>query len=966
MRLLTPHPERRFLAPEVIQTSTMDCGPAALKCLLEGFRISASYGRLREACQTEVDGTSIDTLEEVAVQLGLVAEQIMLPVDHLLLPEPETLPAIVVTVLPNGLAHFVVAWRRHGHVIQVMDPGVGRRWVPQRRFLDEVYRHTMTVSAQAWREWAGSVGLCDPLRHRLAAVGLGAPEATRAIDEACADPGWGALATLDAATRMVDAIVRAGGLTPGREAGTLVRSFFEQARHEQPGAHGLIPASFWSVQPVPLEPALDTAADEQLRFRGAVLVRVFGRRETPRGTPVDAAHDGPADAGGRPAAVAEDAAGEAQASAPLPPSLAAVLEEPPDRPELEILRALRADGLLTPAVLVLALAVAAAGVTFEAVLLRGLMDLGRRLDLLGQRLEIFGLVGAFVVALLLVELPLVATALRLGRRLEVRLRLSLLAKIPRLGERYFHSRLISDMTQRAYHLRQLRLLPSLGVQILRLAFQIVLTAAGIIWLGQGAVLPTLLATLAAVGLAFIPQPLLTERDMRLRTHTSTLSYTYLDALLGLVPVRTHSAERALRREHESLVGDWARASLAFYRVHNSILAVQTLASFGFAVWILHQYLARGGDPGGMLLLLYWTLNLPMLARWLGDIAQQYPVQRNIILRLLEPLGAPEEGHDDGEVIRHTGVAAAPAAHAAPPDGQTDEQPLAASATQGARPEVPPGVTIRMEEVTVHASGHTILRHVDLTVQAGEHLAIVGSSGAGKTSLVGLLLGWHRPSTGRVLVDGVPLTGESLPGLRRVTAWVDPTVQLWNRTLLDNLRYGAGPTDETALGRVVEQADLYDIVAHLPDGLQTRLGEGGGLVSGGEGQRVRLGRALLRAGIRLVVLDEPFRGLDRTARQRLLAALRRYWRDATLLCITHDVGETQGFARVVVMEAGRVVEDAPPAVLAAQPGSRYRALLDGEVAVRIGLWESADWRRLWLADGHVREAHRPDVGNGGEG
>src|SRR5256712_13517144 len=87
--------ERRFFAPEVIQTSAMDCGPASLKCLLEGFGISVSYGRLREACQTDVDGTSIDTLEEVAVQLGLAAEQILVPVDHVLLPEARTFPAIV-------------------------------------------------------------------------------------------------------------------------------------------------------------------------------------------------------------------------------------------------------------------------------------------------------------------------------------------------------------------------------------------------------------------------------------------------------------------------------------------------------------------------------------------------------------------------------------------------------------------------------------------------------------------------------------------------------------------------------------------------------------------------------------------------------------------------------------------------------------------------------------------------------
>ena len=78
---------QRWIVPEVIQTSAMDCGPASLKCLLEGHGISVSYGRLREACQTDVDGTSIDTLEEVAVQLGLRAEQVMIPLDHVLDPE---------------------------------------------------------------------------------------------------------------------------------------------------------------------------------------------------------------------------------------------------------------------------------------------------------------------------------------------------------------------------------------------------------------------------------------------------------------------------------------------------------------------------------------------------------------------------------------------------------------------------------------------------------------------------------------------------------------------------------------------------------------------------------------------------------------------------------------------------------------------------------------------------------------
>ena len=129
--------------PEVVQTSNMDCGPAALKCLLEGFGIPVSYGRLREACQTGIDGTSIDTMETVANQLGLRAEQILLPVDHLFIAEAKALPALVVVLLPNGLTHFVVVWRRHGNLLQVMDPAVGRRWVNLRRFTSEIYRHAM-------------------------------------------------------------------------------------------------------------------------------------------------------------------------------------------------------------------------------------------------------------------------------------------------------------------------------------------------------------------------------------------------------------------------------------------------------------------------------------------------------------------------------------------------------------------------------------------------------------------------------------------------------------------------------------------------------------------------------------------------------------------------------------------------------------------------------------------------------
>jgi ATP-binding cassette subfamily B protein len=242
----------------------------------------------------------------------------------------------------------------------------------------------------------------------------------------------------------------------------------------------------------------------------------------------------------------------------------------------------------------------------------------------------------------------------------------------------------------------------------------------------------------------------------------------------------------------------------------------------------------------------------------------------------------------------------------------------------------------------------------LVIEPGDHVAIVGPSGAGKSSLVGLLLGWHRAANGKLLINDQPLDADGLAQIRQDTAWVDPAIQLWNRSFLDNLYYGAEPDAAGSLPQILEQADLLNVLRKLPDGLQTPLGEAGGLVSGGEGQRVRLGRAMLRPDVRLAILDEPFRGLGREQRGEMLARARRLWREATLLCITHDVSETLGFARVLVLENGRIVEDGVPAALAANPQSRYRALLDAEEQVRQALWSDDGWRRLRLENGRITE------------
>ena len=332
----------RFLAPEVVQTSAMDCGPASLKCLLEGFGVSISYGRLREACQTDVDGTSIDTMEEVAAQLGLNAEQVMVPADHLTLPESESLPAIVIVRLANGLTHFVVVWRIHGRFVQVMDPGTGRRWMSREQLISELYIHTATIPASAWREWVESDSFLNSLRRRLRELGLSKGEIEGSIKSALADESRRSMAALDAATRMTAAIAQAGGLSRGllrdKTAARLLKQFAE---------------------------------------RGAVLVQVHGRR---------AKND------------------EREVKQALSPELVAALEEEPSRPGRDLIRLLRQDGSLAPLALIMALALAAGGLMIESILFQGLFDLSRKLAPAEQRLGAMAALIAFASALLLLDL----------------------------------------------------------------------------------------------------------------------------------------------------------------------------------------------------------------------------------------------------------------------------------------------------------------------------------------------------------------------------------------------------------------------------------------------------------------------------------------------------------------------------------------------------------------------------------
>ncbi|MFI5486566.1 thiol reductant ABC exporter subunit CydD [Micromonospora echinaurantiaca] len=217
--------------------------------------------------------------------------------------------------------------------------------------------------------------------------------------------------------------------------------------------------------------------------------------------------------------------------------------------------------------------------------------------------------------------------------------------------------------------------------------------------------------------------------------------------------------------------------------------------------------------------------------------------------------------------------------------------------------------IRFESVTVEYERTTALRDVTLTIRPGERIAIVGPSGAGKSTLLNLLLGFVTPTTGRITVGGVDLAGADPDAWRRQLAWVPQRAHLFAASLADNIRLGAPDTPDAVLAAAVRDAALDDVVAGLPDGLATVLGERGHGLSSGQRQRVALARAFLRDAP-VVLLDEPTARLDSASEAVVLAATRRLVAGRTALLVAHRPALLTDADRVLRVEDGRVTELTP--------------------------------------------------------
>ncbi|WP_298831035.1 ABC transporter transmembrane domain-containing protein [uncultured Piscinibacter sp.] len=334
------------------------------------------------------------------------------------------------------------------------------------------------------------------------------------------------------------------------------------------------------------------------------------------------------------------------------------------------------------------------------------------------------------------------------------------------------------------------------------------------------------------------------------------------------------------------------------RVRSFLVAFIITATFGALLWGLYQ--GTQAVLAGQMSAGHLAQTVVYVTILVGSVA----VLSEVYGDLLRAAGATERLM---ELLASSSTIASPA------------QPRPLPAAQGGSALALKNVTFRYPSRPRHAA----LAHFDLEVRPGETVALVGPSGAGKSTVFQLLLRFYDAGEGRLEIDGVPLREVSLQTLRQRIGIVPQDSVIFSANALENIRYGRPEASDEEVVAAAKAAFAHDFISALPEGYRTFLGERGVRLSGGQKQRISIARAMLK-NPPLLLLDEATSALDAESERMVQAALESAMKDRTTLVIAHRLATVQRADRIVVMEAGRIVESGTHAQLA-EAGGLYARL-----------------------------------------
>ncbi|CAM5695890.1 ATP-binding cassette subfamily B protein OS=Streptomyces griseomycini OX=66895 GN=FHS37_005430 PE=4 SV=1 [Streptomyces griseomycini] len=513
-----------------------------------------------------------------------------------------------------------------------------------------------------------------------------------------------------------------------------------------------------------------------------------------------------------------------------------------------------------------------------------------------------------IMAILLVNYPLHVLYVRLlygsVRRMGTALRSALCTRMQQFSIGY-HSRVSAGVLQ-AKVVRDVETVEQMVQQTAETGLGALTVLAGgllIIAVRTPEFLPVFLVVVPAAAL------LIARLRARLRTHNEHFRHevealsSRVTEMTRLIPVtRAHGLEgKALRRMNgtlDRLLTSGMRLDLVNGR-------------FGSLAWVVLNVVGVAVLAGAALVSYYdvWGVtagDVVMLSAFLTTLTNSTTTLAGLAPVITKGL---ESVRSVGEVLQA-------------PELEDNEGKAELTALRGA-------ITFEGVGHAYEADGRPAVRDFTLDVAPGETIALVGASGAGKSTVLNLVIGFIRPTSGRLLLDGTDMNSLDLRTYRRFLSVVPQESILFDGTIRENVAYGMDDADEETVRAALRDANALEFVDRLPQGLDTVVGERGARLSGGQRQRLAIARALIRDP-KVLVLDEATSALDTRSEALVQEALARLLRGRTTFVVAHRLSTVRGADRIVVMGEGRIQEIGTHEELLRRGGA-YTALHSGQVA-----------------------------------